>query len=249
MSYTRPRRSGFNRGIAAAIVLITFSACTKPQVSPEGYAGNPRDGFRGPPEDNFGGFEDYVQTLGFGEIQGSKLLEGPFPCEDASQCGGKSSVNLKIVPSNYVSDWNAALSSGNGHVVGKIVNTEDVPFASFNMNKADNVAYVWVGEMKNDARGAALYVIKKGSLKRILKFRDIRYCRVPNDGLPAVHSNRPSECTETNSAPLQPKVTKASIEPFTGAIPRLLRSLNAMQAIDGLWFDCTSGCCEAEYQR
>ncbi|HLE56212.1 MAG TPA: hypothetical protein VJB15_03950 [Rhodothermia bacterium] len=253
MSSTRPGQSGLFRGIAAAIVLITLStlsACTTPQTPPQVYAGNPRDGFAGTPEANVAGFEDYVQTLGFGEIPGSEILEGPFPCKDPSKCGNETSVNLRIVPSNYVSNWHAALNSGNGHVVGKIVRTKGVPFASFNMTKADNVAYVWVGEMRNEARGAALYVIRGGTVKRILKFDQLRYCRVPNNGLPAVHSYRPSRCTETDSSPLTPTVTKASLEPFSGAISYMLRSLSALppsSQLDGLWFDCTSGCCEAQY--
>lgn len=252
MVYTKPWQAGLCRAIAAVIVLIAVGACTKPQAAPdvpEVFVGDPKDGLSGPPEDKAGIFEDYTQILGFGEVPGSVILDEVLICSKASDCGGKTEVKFKIVPSNYVSDWGDALDSGNGHVVAKVIKTEDVPFGPFKMGKGDNVAYVWIGATKDDpSKGAGLYIIKKGEPKRIFKFKYIRYCNVANNGLPAVHSYRPHECTDTNPAPAAATLKKSSIEPISALASYFLRSLSASASqLDGLWFDCTSGCCEAQY--
>lgn len=252
MVYTKPWQPGLCRAIAAVIVLVAVGACTRPQAGPDGtevFVGDPKDGLPGSPEDRPGIFEDYTQVLGFGEVPGSVILDGALTCSKPSDCGGQTEVKFKIVPANYVSNWGDALDSGNGHVVAKVIKTEDVPFGPFKMASGDNVAYVWIGAAKGDgSKGAGLYVIKKGEPKRIFKFKSIGYCNVANNGLPAVHSNRPSKCNDLKPTLAAPALKKASIEPFSAFASYFLRSLSASQTqIDGLWFDCTSGCCEAQY--
>jgi len=237
-----------SRLVPLAIAVIAFNACSPLDAGQSRAFADPKDGFKGSPETYVDDFEAYTQRLGFGEVTGSVILDERFPCPDKTKCGGQDSVHLRVVPSNYAPtvQWDQALGTGNGHIVAKIINTDTVAYDPLKLAKSD-IAYLWVGGMNGVPKGAAIYRVRGGKLTRLYKFSSLKFCKGTNGGLPAVHSNRPPKCTDTDPKPLS-AAQQASIFPVGALLDGLMRALNGKQALTGgLWISCSVGCCEAIY--
>lgn len=218
----------------------------------------PQDGLPGPPEDMAANVEDHIQRIDWGaSADSSGIFEGPIKCQDSMNCGGQAYVTVRIVPSNFApgNDWDKALSTGNGYMVAKISIAGGYPFDRFNMKK-DDVAFLWVGAVKGEPRGAKLYTMKGGTLTPIFRFKNIWICRHPGGATqkPAVHFPPPVEtCNPPRPTALAflPTVQQASIAPFgalaTYLVNALTRNSAQPRALDGLWISCSLGCCEAQF--
>ncbi len=215
--------------------------------------GNARDGFAGLPEARAAAFEIYVQKLGFGSAPGSVSIEQPFECGLAANCGGKTSVVLRVTPSDYSSDvdWKDATGNGKGHVVAKIVVVDPAPYDRMGL-QADDVAYLWVGTIQG-GKGAALYRVRGGKVTMAYKFTDVRYCKSSAYQPPTVHLYMTPKCTNPDPSP----PTSSSAAAATASISTndnmimlvsspVFRSSNAF-ALSGLWVSCSGGCCEVQY--
>jgi len=239
--------SELSRMLVLAISVMAFNACRPLDAGQPTAFADPKDGFKGSPEALTEDFEAYTQRLGFGEVPGSGILDERFPCPDRTKCGGQDSVELRVVPSNYAPSvhWDQALGTGNGHIVAKLINMDTVAYDPLKLAKSD-IAYLWVGSMNGVPRGAALYRIRGGKLIRLYKFSSLKFCKGTNGGLPAVHSNRPPKCTDSDPKPLS--AAQASIFPVGAVLDGLMHVMNRKQALTGgLWISCSVGCCEAIY--
>jgi hypothetical protein len=213
----------------------------------------PADGIPGPPEATPGAMDDYVQQIDFGAgSDPSGIFEGDLPCAVPAKCGGKATVRLRIVPSNYATtaDWDHALKNGNGYIVAKVSNLEGVPYDRLNLDPY-GVGYVWVGDSQGLGRTVALYGVRGGAVKRLFKFKGRTFCKDPTPQKPAVHIYTPSKCTDTNSTAVGAASEQASIEPFTAIAALLAKTVTRMLAQpglnSGLWISCSLGCCEAQF--
>jgi hypothetical protein len=232
--------------------LITSAACAPQNAGTNGVS-KPQDGIPGPPEAMPGRMDDYVQQIDFGAgAAPDGIFEGPLKCAQVSRCGGQTEVRLRIVPSNYApsADWEKALNNGNGYVVAKVANLDAVPFDRFNL-AAYEVAYLWVGATQGQARTAALYAVRGGTVRRVFTFPARRFCRNSDQQKPAVHIYSPAKCTEMSATLSAATVQRASIAPFgalaTYLVNALTRSSAQPPALDGLWISCSLGCCEAQF--
>lgn len=238
--------------ILLAVVAVAAGAACAPQ-NPSVGAVRPQDGIPGPPESMPGRMEDYIQQIDFGAgSDPGGIFDGTLKCGVPARCGGKTEVKLRIVPSNYstTADWEKSLTNGNGYIVAKVKNEDDVTFDRFNLPAGD-VAYLWVGLTQGPGRTAALYTVKAGNARRIHTFGARKFCRHSEPQKPAVHVYSPAKCTETAAAPVASSVQRASLEPF-GAIGAFLTTaltnkLAPPPPADGLWISCSLGCCEVQY--
>jgi hypothetical protein len=234
-------------------VLVALNAFVRSPASSRAMAGKPADGLPGQPEAMPGAMNDYVQQLDFGAgADPSGIFEGDLTCGMPAKCGGKTTVRLRIVPSNFanVADWDGALNRGNGHVVAKVSNLDDVPYDRLNLGPHD-IAYLWVGDSQGLGRTVALYTVKSGAVKRLFKFKGRTFCRMSTPQPPAVHINTPPKCTSMDSKPLGAATEQASIEPFTEIASYVVKAVTRMFAQSGfdsgLWVSCSLGCCEAQF--
>jgi len=238
--------------VSVVITLVAFGSITASRAAGQGIQGGPKDGLGGQPEVNASGMADYVQRIDFGAgSDPSVIFEGNLACGVPANCGGRDSVRIRIVPSNYATsaDWDRALNNGNGYIVAKVSNLEGVRYDRLNLD-GYGVGYVWVGDSQGLGRTVALYGLKSGVPKRLLKFKGHTFCRNSTPQAPAVHINTPSKCTDTNSMPMG-AASQASIEPFTAlasyVVKRVARMLAQPSLDSGLWISCSSGCCEAQF--
>jgi len=213
----------------------------------------PVDGIPGPPESMPGVMDIYVQQIDFGAgADPSGIFESNLPCGEPARCGGKASVRIRIVPSNYATsaNWDGALGNGNGYVVAKVSNLEGVPYDRLNLGPYE-VGYVWVGDSQGLGRTTALYAVRAGSVKRLFKFKANRFCRTATPLTPAVHINTPPTCAEMTPKAAGTMPEQASIEPFTAIASYAIKAARRMLApppVDaGLWISCSLGCCEVQF--
>ena len=255
MTITNPTHSRvrvFLGSVSILFVLVAFSAFTKPTAHGRA-AMKPADGIPGPPEAMPGAMDDYVQQIDFGAgSDPSGIFEGDLPCGMPAKCGGQATVRLRIVPSNYATsaDWGHALQNGNGYVVAKVSNLQGVPFDRLNLNPYE-VGYVWVGDSQGVGRTAALYSVRAGTVKRLFKFKGVKFCNDTTTQKPAVHIYTPPKCTNQYAKPAGAAAEQASIEPFTAIgsylFSAVARKLGQPGLDSGLWISCSLGCCEAQF--
>lgn len=257
MSNTKPKpTSVLLIGSASIFFAATaaFNTLTATAAVAQVISGRLAEGFAGMPEANPRAMNDYVQKIDFGAGSDSTgIFEGDLQCAMPAKCGGKTTVHLRITPSNLanVADWDKALrTGGNGYIVAKVTNLDDVPFDRLNLGPSE-VGYVWVGESLGLGRLPALYAVRSGTVKRIFRFKGRTFCRDRTPQKPAVHINTPSKCSDPNSSPMGASMQQASIEPFTalGAyVVRAVRRMLVPPPVDsGLWISCSAGCCEAQF--
>lgn len=238
--------------VAILVALVAFSSLTAAVAVGQGAPGGPKDGLAGQPEAKAAEMADYIQRIDFGAgSDPSGIFVGELQCAVPASCGGRESVHVRIVPSNFAAtaDWDKALHGGNGHVVAKVSNLDAVPYDRLNLGP-NEVGYVWVGDSQGLGGTAALYTVKGGNVKRIFMFKGRTFCRNSAPQQPAVHINTPSKCSEMDSKAMG-AAQQASIEPFTAIasylVKRVSRMLSPPPAESGLWISCSLGCCEAQF--
>lgn len=213
----------------------------------------PGDGIPGTPEASPGAMGDYLQQIDFGAgSDPSGIFDGSLPCGMPAKCGGKTSVHLRIVPSNFATnaDWDNALNKGNGYVVAKVSNLDVVPYDRLNLGP-NEIGYVWVGDSQGLGRTAALYAIRGGTVKRLFNFKGHGFCRNSAAQKPAVHIYTPAMCTDPTPKAAAAAPEQASIEPFTAiaayVVKTVTRRFSPPPGVSGLWISCSAGCCEAQF--
>jgi len=239
-------------GAASILSLIAFSAFSNPAANRTALI-KPGDGIPGPPENMPGLMDTYVQQIDFGAgADPSGIFEGDLPCGMPAKCGGQTNVRLRIVPSNYATtaNWEGALSSGNGYVVAKVSNLQGVPYDRLNLGPYE-VGYVWVGDSQGLGRTTALYAVRGGTVRRLIKFKANKFCRKATPLSPAVHVYTPPMCSDSTSKAAASMPEQASIEPFTAiasyVVKAATRMLSPPPADAGLWVSCSLGCCEVQF--
>lgn len=237
--------------VSILFVLVAFSGFMKPAPR-ELVLAKPGDGLPGQPEANPAAMDAYVQQIDFGAgADTSGIFDGALPCGNPDNCGGKSAVRLRIVPSNLATnaDWDSALGNGNGYIVAKITNLDSVPFDRLNLG-AGEIAYVWIGDSQGVGRAPTLYTVRSGKVKRLFKFKGRTFCRDSAQQKPAVHIYTPTKCTDTKLKSAA-AATEASIEPISAIGAYLVKAVARMiappPADSGLWISCSLGCCEAQF--
>lgn len=234
------------RRASFVLAVLVFNSCKQDGGAPTALA-DAKDGLVGPPED-MPEMESYTQAINFGVgAAPDGVFDGYLICGNPQRCGNKTEVHISITPSPYAPsvDWDKALGHGNGHVVAKVTNLDNVRFDKFDIDGGETL-YLWVGAMKGDAaKATGLYSIKHGDAKRRMKFRGQDYCSRPAPP-PGVHILPPPDCPAPQ--PFAPQ--QSSIEPFSAVgsylIHAITRAFLAPQPIDGLWISCSYGCCEVQ---
>jgi hypothetical protein len=227
--------------IVAAAALTSIA--TTANVAAAQSRRDPANGIPGKPESQQASFESYAKDLGFGYTAGSMRYDGSVKCPDPAKCGGQSSVELSIVPSDYVDDWDGAVKgTKNGHIVAKVFNAGHQPFGYWNLTADDALSYIWIGQFQG-GRGAALYAIRNGKLTRIYTFAGIKKC-TKTAGPPEVHFNMPASCTEPIGALPERNVQLAAL-PTEKFMAQFYRAQGVQ--VNGLWVSCSAGCCEVQY--
>jgi hypothetical protein len=233
------------RGIlAAALALLTVSGCY--WLFPDRGA---REGLEAYPGQNPAATARYVRSLDF-SVQDS-IFSGPLECETPADCGNSAAVNIRIVPERRVVDVpidDALRGNGNGHIVARIENLENKPFAPYGLGP-NETAYLWAGALQSGARRIAIFRIdpRSGQSKLLATAANAGWCPGTNDGrkVPAVHINANPMCTERPiySEPARSasagRLASNSDEVVAYALSR------AFSHARGLWFSCSLGCCEA----
>lgn len=225
--------------VAAAILALMFTTSNLAGQSRR----DPANGISGKPETQQAAFEAYAKDLGFGYTAGSMRFDGGVKCPDPAKCGGQSSVELSIVPSDYVDDWDGAVKgTKNGHIVAKVFNAGHQPFGYWNLTADDALSYIWVGQFQG-GRGAALYTMRDGKLTRIYTFAGIKKCN-KTPGPPEVHFNMPATCTDPIGLLPQRNVQLAALS-TENFMAQFYRTQGV--PVNGLWVSCSAGCCEVQY--
>jgi hypothetical protein len=153
-------------------------------------------------------------------------------------------ATVKMVPlsgANKISWPNALKEGGPGYFVAKIYNIDDknIPWLGL---KAGATGYLWIGELEDGTRGAAIYSVKKdGTIESNPKQMEIGGFCPGQHPYSAVRVTDGKKCSgsfdQTQSATAranQPIIMFASLR------RPAFRTLGG----GGLWVTCLGGCCE-----
>lgn len=204
----------------------------------------PKDGKPGKPEDHALEMLQYAASLPFGQgVPASDIVDDSLACE--SSCDAThTKARIQIVPSNYAPEvgWGKILNPGpgtppNGHIVAKISNLNDYPFPPLQMGPQE-VAYLWIGEIRGSANAKAAIYKLDGSTA--FKLKEARTLICPKAvGPPAVHLFPSPGCDQRVSMQM------ASTEPIAKLASLFTRETRTtMLHGSGLWVSCSEGCCQ-----
>ncbi len=214
-------------------------------------------GVTGYPETNKQ-FQDYFLSLAYADDADPDdiIREHAFTCSKPAECGGKTSVRIRIVPTRvaHTVNWKGALGTGTGHLVAKIVILDPrVPVGPLGL-AADETGYLWVGENPGGGpRAPAVYPItNSGVVGKPEKLKDKGYCDDGANKWPAVHIN-PGVCgtglkpfyvrAATSESPADP--LQLATTPYRKPDTRLAGGSGDDPTMEGedLWVSCRNGCC------
>jgi hypothetical protein len=245
---THHRRSMFlssaRSGFAAALIALAVSGCYwlfPDRGAPTGLAAYPGQ--------DPAATARYVRSLDF-SVRDS-IFSGPLECETPADCGNSATVNIRVVPERRVIKVpidDALRGNGNGHIVARIENLENKPFAPYGL-RPNETAYLWAGALQGGARRIAIFSIDRttGRATLLATAANAGWCPGTNDGrkIPAVHINANPMCTERQiySEPAR----SASVARLASNNDVVLATAvsRAFSHARGLWFSCSLGCCEA----
>jgi hypothetical protein len=160
-------------------------------------------------------------------------------------------VNIRVIPERraFRAPVDHALGNGPGHIVARIENLENKPFAPYGLAPNDT-AYLWVGALQSGTRRIAIVrVTAAGQAQLLATAQQAGWC-------PGSNANRSSSAVHINPNPMcadRPLYPGAASSASRG----LLASANtghgvligavtaAFSHARGLWFSCSMGCCEA----
>ncbi len=198
-------------------------------------------GMKGRPGKDANETRNYLLSLGWGDNYPDSLI-----VETQFDNGGGTAL-IRIVPNDNANtiSWQEALGAGvppgNGYFVAKIYNLEDKAINALGLDKL-GTGYLWVGEISDTERGAAIYTVKNnGTIKASKTLKLGGYC--PNEQ----HPFGKVELTDGHKCTGPFKSLTAGISQAAQIVPV---SLVAMQGKSGpgLWVSCSGGCCEVSAQ-
>ncbi|HUQ18116.1 MAG TPA: hypothetical protein VM099_00775 [Gemmatimonadaceae bacterium] len=219
---------------------IDTTIATSTAPAPE--SGGPR-GLGGAPGTDPTSTLTYYRTLDFTKPQlKDDYVEGPIDCDKPSDCGGRNTITLLIVPEKMAHkvNWIKSVSATetDGHFVAMIVNKDNVTFTPFHLAPRDT-AFEWVGPLyaTPDSRKAlAFYKINtstgtlRGGPYGETKFRT---CPYQTNDHAAVHFNK-KHCPDSAASVLYPLDTGKQATALAPPMPQ----------DGGLWVSCDNGCCQ-----
>jgi hypothetical protein len=199
----------------------------------------PGPGIRGNPSDNGAAARTYMSSLRFGDnLPDSQTVYTQF-------VWGSNAATVKIVPvagANKIS-WQTALADGgNGVFVAKIYNVDNQNIGPLGINQGAN-GYLWIGDLGNGERGAAIYSIKKdGTIEANPKKLQLGgFCPGQHD----YAAVRITDGTKCKGAFTQGQ-TSASNRPIMMLASMKHGSPLRFAPGGGLWVSCVGGCCEVK---
>ncbi len=200
----------------------------------------PGPGIRGNPSDNSAVARTYMTSLKWGDnLADSQTVYTQF-------VWGSNVATVKIVPvtgANKISWQNALADGGNGVFVAKIYNVDNRNIGPLGINEGAN-GYLWIGDLGNGERGAAIYSIKKdGTIEKNPKKLELGgFCPGQHD----YAAVRVTDGTKCKGGFTQAQSATASNRP----IMMLASMKHGMPARfaggGGLWVSCVGGCCEVK---
>lgn len=204
-------------------------------------------GLKGKPEDNPKAAHTYVSSLKWGDnLADSQTVYTQF-------VWGNNGATVKIVPvtnANRIS-WQSALADGgDGYFVAKITNVDNQNIGPLGLQEGAN-GYLWIGQLANGERGAAIYSIKKdGTIEPNPKKLEIGGFCPGQHSYAAVRVTDGSKCSgsfssQSSTASNHPMIMFASMRNLENAAP-MRGSMVAPPGGSGLWVSCLGGCCEVK---
>jgi hypothetical protein len=183
----------------------------------------------------------YIASLQFNEnLPESRRVDQQLQCANPSQCGGKTSVRVRVIPEaqSHRVNWGITLTIGNGHILSKITNMDTVAYGRWNI-APNSVAYLWIGEIDGQGRNLGIFhqVSSGYSFIKIAGFKGV--CHRPPATFPAAHIYTPGLCHGGYSQAFEKSNRLASNSAFD-----FTRMLGHDQ---GLWQGCAQGCCETAF--
>ncbi len=190
----------------------------------------------------------YLQSLHWAT---DSIVNGPVSCSTGDDCGGASSVNLKILPeaNAHLDDISSAFAPGTigGFIMAIVINVDSShKFGPLDLAPHDT-AYLWAGSTKSSGQLFGFYKINgaTGQAHGVARAAYGAYC--PPTGtrtIPAVHV----PMYQCQTQPIYGSASTASTERITSqALYRLASNpifAATMLHTQGLWISCSLGCCQ-----
>ena len=239
-------------GLAAAVLSINgcqpwqhpvggTESSPNPQPQPQPEPQPQPQGMEGDPTSNAGRTQGYIASLEFSvNLPDSQRIDS-LECKPATQCGGKSWVQVRVTPeghSHFV-HWGHTLNGGNGHVLSRITNMDTVAYGPWGLPRNDT-AYLWIGEIPKHERDLGIFHKDSASAFSFIKIATFKgVCPGPAATIPAAHLYHPGKCHGSFARGLGNSNRLASKPDFD-----FTRMLGHDQ---GLWQGCPQGCCETAF--